>query len=165
MTALDRRMGVAESLVIEQLPGVDQRPAVHHVEAVEPPLADGRRSVAVVNRVATIVVLALIRTYQAVVSPWVTQQCKYHPSCSAYGLEAVRAHGAIHGTTLAVTRVLRCNPWSDGGVDYVPGTPDRLRFEATASPMAGSPADTGAMAAPSGSALTSGAVPARPART
>lgn len=81
------------------------------------------------NRIGALVLIAMVRTYQAVISPWVTQQCKYHPSCSAYGLEAVRTHGAIRGGRLAVVRVLRCNPWSGGGVDYVPGTPERLAFE------------------------------------
>jgi len=79
-----------------------------------------RRTVGSVNRVGAVVLMAVIRTYQAVVSPWVTQQCKYYPSCSAYGLEAVRVHGAIRGARLATWRVLRCNPWSDGGVDHVP---------------------------------------------
>lgn len=76
----------------------------------------------IVNRVAVAVLTAAIRAYQLVVSPWVTQQCKYYPSCSAYGLEAVRRHGAVRGARLAVWRILRCNPWSAGGVDHVPGT-------------------------------------------
>ena len=63
----------------------------------------------------------LVRAYQLVVSPWVTVSCKYYPSCSAYALEAVQTHGAIRGTRLAVWRLLRCNPWSRGGVDHVPG--------------------------------------------
>ncbi len=94
------------------------------------------------SRIGANVLVAMIRAYQAVVSPWVTQQCKYYPSCSAYGLEAVRTHGAVRGTRLAVARVLRCNPWSDGGVDYVPGTPDRLAYEhaATTEPATLDPA-------------------------
>jgi len=66
------------------------------------------------------------------VSPWVTVTCKYYPSCSAYALEAVQTHGAIRGTRLALWRFLRCNPWSQGGVDHVPGhespaaTPDAV---------------------------------------
>ena len=62
-----------------------------------------------------------ITAYQLVLSPWVVQQCKYYPSCSAYALEAVRTQGALRGTRLAVWRFLRCNPWSRGGVDHVPG--------------------------------------------
>lgn len=63
----------------------------------------------------------LVRAYQLVVSPWVTATCKYYPSCSAYALEAVRSHGAVRGSGLALWRLLRCNPWSRGGVDHVPG--------------------------------------------
>lgn len=45
--------------------------------------------------------------------------CKYHPSCSQYAVDAFRAHGLVKGGMLATWRVLRCNPWSHGGVDYV----------------------------------------------
>ncbi len=44
--------------------------------------------------------------------------CKYHPSCSQYAIQALRKHGLVKGTALAGWRLLRCNPWSDGGVDY-----------------------------------------------
>jgi putative membrane protein insertion efficiency factor len=47
-------------------------------------------------------------------------RCRYYPSCSAYALTAVRRHGVIYGTLLAAYRVIRCNPWSLGGVDHVP---------------------------------------------
>jgi putative membrane protein insertion efficiency factor len=45
--------------------------------------------------------------------------CKYHPSCSQYALDALREHGLLRGSLLAGWRLLRCNPWSRGGVDYV----------------------------------------------
>ena len=44
--------------------------------------------------------------------------CKYHPSCSAYASSALRKHGPVKGSAKAAWRILRCNPWSDGGVDY-----------------------------------------------
>jgi uncharacterized protein len=44
--------------------------------------------------------------------------CKYHPSCSQYAIDAFRAHGLVRGSLLATWRILRCNPWSHGGVDY-----------------------------------------------
>ncbi len=44
--------------------------------------------------------------------------CKYHPSCSQYAIDAFRAHGLLRGAVLATWRLLRCNPWSHGGVDY-----------------------------------------------
>jgi putative membrane protein insertion efficiency factor len=70
--------------------------------------------------VATSIATGLVRGYQLIVSPWVTVTCKYHPSCSQYALDALRAHGVVRGTGLALWRFLRCNPWSRGGVDYVP---------------------------------------------
>ncbi|MBC7592261.1 MAG: membrane protein insertion efficiency factor YidD [Salinibacterium sp.] len=54
------------------------------------------------------------------VSRFLPARCKYYPSCSTYALTAIRRHGVLHGSRLAVWRVLRCNPWSLGGVDYVP---------------------------------------------
>lgn len=71
------------------------------------------------------VLMALIRVYQKVISPLMGPRCRYYPSCSTYGLEAIRTHGAIKGSVLAAWRVLRCNPWNWGGVDDVPapGTP------------------------------------------
>ncbi|WP_089773727.1 membrane protein insertion efficiency factor YidD [Ruania alba] len=69
---------------------------------------------------ATVVLLALVRGYQLVVSPWFAPTCRYHPSCSAYAIDALRRHGPLKGTALAGWRLLRCNPWSRGGVDQVP---------------------------------------------
>lgn len=68
----------------------------------------------------TWVLLGLVRVYQAVVSPWLPPSCKYYPSCSAYAVSSLRRHGAVKGSLLAGWRLLRCNPWSRGGVDHVP---------------------------------------------
>ncbi|HLS26963.1 MAG TPA: membrane protein insertion efficiency factor YidD [Beutenbergiaceae bacterium] len=62
----------------------------------------------------------LVRGYQMIVSPWFAPRCRYYPSCSQYAIDAVGKHGAIKGTVLAGWRLLRCNPWSLGGVDHVP---------------------------------------------
>lgn len=64
--------------------------------------------------------MGFIRLYQLTISPLIGPTCKYYPSCSHYGLEAVKRHGALRGTVLTSWRVLRCNPWSNGGVDEVP---------------------------------------------
>ncbi|WP_108720102.1 membrane protein insertion efficiency factor YidD [Miniimonas sp. S16] len=66
------------------------------------------------------VLVALVRLYQGVVSPWLAPRCRFYPSCSAYAVEALRTRGAAVGFVLAVYRVLRCNPWARGGVDHVP---------------------------------------------
>jgi len=71
-------------------------------------------------------IIGLIRGYQLTVSPLTGPRCKYYPSCSHYGVEAVRVHGAVVGSALAMWRVMRCNPWSVGGVDDVPARGERL---------------------------------------
>ena len=57
--------------------------------------------------------------YRRAISPGLPSRCKYHPSCSAYAVEAIRRHGVLRGGVLAAWRLLRCNPWSHGGVDFV----------------------------------------------
>ncbi len=66
--------------------------------------------------------IVAMRLYRRFVSPLYGPTCKYHPSCSAYALEAVELHGAVRGTWLTVRRLGRCNPWSAGGIDDVPGS-------------------------------------------
>lgn len=61
-----------------------------------------------------------IRFYQKFISPLTGPHCKYYPTCSQYALTAIRKHGILYGGALAVWRLLRCNPWSKGGIDYVP---------------------------------------------
>jgi uncharacterized protein len=65
------------------------------------------------------VFVAPIRLYQRLISPAMPARCRYHPTCSAYAVEAVREYGVLRGAVLAVWRVLRCNPWSAGGIDHV----------------------------------------------
>lgn len=71
------------------------------------------------------ILLLLVKLYQRKISPLKKPCCKYYPTCSAYALTAIERHGALKGTALAVWRILRCNPWSLGGVDEVP---DRFGF-------------------------------------
>lgn len=65
-------------------------------------------------------VRGLILGYRHVVSPFLPGSCRYHPSCSAYALQAVARFGAVRGGWLALKRVLRCNPWGGWGYDPVP---------------------------------------------
>ena len=68
--------------------------------------------------------IALMKTYRKLISPLYGEVCRYYPSCSAYALEASQYHGALWGIGLATWRVLRCNPFSRGGID---DPPNRLR--------------------------------------
>ncbi len=80
-------------------------------------LARGAR---VVVRAPARFVVLMIRAYQRYLSPMRPPTCKYYPSCSQYAVIALQRHGLLRGTALAAWRLLRCNPWSRGGVDDVP---------------------------------------------
>jgi putative membrane protein insertion efficiency factor len=73
-----------------------------------------------VGRLLSALLVAGIRGYQRYISPLFGPTCRYYPSCSAYALGAVRTHGPGKGLVLSVWRLLRCNPWSPGGIDHVP---------------------------------------------
>jgi putative membrane protein insertion efficiency factor len=64
-------------------------------------------------------VLAPIRIYQRLISPALPRRCKYHPTCSAYAVQAIESYGILRGVVLAGWRLLRCNPFSHGGYDPV----------------------------------------------
>lgn len=68
------------------------------------------------------VLIRLLKAYRFAISPLYGQVCRYHPTCSAYALQAVETRGAVRGTYLAAHRVVRCHPWSAGGYDPVPQT-------------------------------------------
>ena len=85
--------------------------------------------------------LAPIRLYQRFVSPLLPRRCKYLPTCSAYAVEAVRSYGPARGFVLAGWRLLRCNPFSDGGYDPVS---DQTLFKSreSSAPAASPPSRT-----------------------
>ncbi|MCX5617400.1 membrane protein insertion efficiency factor YidD [Bombella sp. TMW 2.2543] len=64
--------------------------------------------------------LGLIKLYRLCLSPLMGRQCRFHPSCSAYGEEAIRRHGPFRGGWLTLCRICRCHPFNPGGVDYPP---------------------------------------------
>ena len=64
--------------------------------------------------------IKLIRFYQICISPYLGQNCRYTPTCSAYAIEALRKHGLVKGTGLALWRIFRCSPWGGSGYDPVP---------------------------------------------
>jgi len=75
--------------------------------------------------IAAKVLIAPIRFYQRFITPYTPASCRYYPTCSAYAVTALRTRGAFVGTGLTVWRLLRCNPWSDGGIDHVPAKGER----------------------------------------
>ena len=67
-----------------------------------------------------------IRGYQLTLSPWIGRSCRFYPSCSQYGIDALGAHGTLAGCWLTARRLLRCHPWCAGGEDPVP--PPKTQF-------------------------------------
>lgn len=66
------------------------------------------------------ILIFLIRFYQYGISPYTPGSCRYTPTCSAYGVEAIKKHGALQGGRLAAKRFLSCHPWGGSGYDPVP---------------------------------------------
>ena len=85
------------------------------------------------------VLIALVRGYRLLLSPWVGNACRFEPTCSAYSLQALEQHGAAAGTYLTLRRLVRCHPFCDGGHDPVPDrSPALFRhlFTAASKPAA-----------------------------
>jgi uncharacterized protein len=64
--------------------------------------------------------VTLIRVYQIVISPLLPPACRFYPTCSQYAIVAIREHGPLFGSWLALRRLARCHPFNPGGVDFVP---------------------------------------------
>ena len=80
------------------------------------------RCVHVVLRLPALLLIGVFRLWQVLASPTYGQTCRFYPSCSAYGVAAVRTHGAVRGGWLTLRRIARCHPWNPGGYDPVPST-------------------------------------------
>lgn len=90
----------------------------NHIHVTEPRLRDLRFTLWNFPR---IVLLSLIRLYQWLISPTLPPNtCRFYPSCSHYGYQAIYKYGAIKGSAMTIWRVLRCNPFNSGGFDPVP---------------------------------------------
>lgn len=66
------------------------------------------------------IVLAVLRVYQVMVSPYLPPRCRFYPTCSRYAFEAIERYGVMRGGLMAVCRIVRCHPFSSGGYDPVP---------------------------------------------
>ena len=72
------------------------------------------------GRLLALPMLGLVWLYRLAISPWLGNNCRYDPSCSEYAMDALRIHGAFHGSWLAANRIGRCHPWGGSGYDPVP---------------------------------------------
>jgi len=73
--------------------------------------------------------VSVIRLYRLILSAWLGGQCRFYPSCSHYAEEAVRTHGALRGSLLAAWRIVRCGPFTAGGVDHVPPARADVKYD------------------------------------
>ena len=87
------------------------------------------RALRLIGAPARALLVGLIRIYRATLSGWLGGQCRFYPTCSHYAEEAIRVHGAMKGTGVALWRVLRCNPFGGGGIEQVPRGGRGKRYE------------------------------------
>jgi putative membrane protein insertion efficiency factor len=72
------------------------------------------------KKILSKIMIGIIRFYQYVISPYLPPSCRYTPSCSAYGIEALKKYGPFKGGWLTIKRIASCNPWGGSGYDPVP---------------------------------------------
>jgi uncharacterized protein len=84
-----------------------------------------------IKRILIAPFVGVIRAYQLLISPLLGPRCRFYPSCSHYGIEALQTHGLWKGSWLTLKRISRCHPGSEGGVDLVPGTEHKHRCSDT----------------------------------
>jgi hypothetical protein len=72
------------------------------------------------NSLISLPFIGLIRLYQLAISPWLAPRCRFTPTCSQYGIDALRKHGPLKGTWLTIKRIAKCHPWGSHGHDPVP---------------------------------------------
>ena len=71
------------------------------------------------------ILIAFIKAYRYLLSPFLGNNCRFHPTCSEYAETAIRRFGTLRGTWLSIRRVGRCHPWHEGGIDPVPEKNDQ----------------------------------------
>ncbi|MCM3638176.1 membrane protein insertion efficiency factor YidD [Sporosarcina luteola] len=70
------------------------------------------------------ILISIIKIYQKIISPLTPPSCRFYPTCSHYGVEALQKHGALKGTWLTIRRISKCHPFHEGGFDPVPDKND-----------------------------------------
>ena len=79
--------------------------------------------------------IGAVKAYRSLLSPWLGSACRFDPTCSAYALRALEQHGAVAGSALTVYRLVRCQPWCQGGHDPVPETSPFKLFSRLITPV------------------------------
>lgn len=87
-----------------------------------------------IKRLPKLILIGFVKGYQYLISPMLGSNCRFYPTCSSYMIEAIEKHGAVKGIYLGVKRLLRCHPYSEGGVDLVPDAKCRCHSKPTKQP-------------------------------
>ena len=103
--------------------------------------AAGKRLLLILLGTPKRALIGLIQVYRLMFSPWLGSACRFEPSCSAYGLQAIKQHGALRGSSLTLCRLARCQPWCAGGLDPVPPSVPHSFFTRLVASAAGSVAE------------------------
>lgn len=74
----------------------------------------------IIQQLLVLPTIGLIRLYQKLISPWLGANCRFTPTCSQYGIEALKTYGFFYGSYLTIRRIFRCHPWGGSGSDPVP---------------------------------------------
>jgi len=82
-----------------------------------------------IKRVITLVLVAIVKFYKLVISPWTPSSCRHVPTCSSYAVEALQKHGPFKGLWLSAKRLSKCHPWGTQGYDPVPETKTRIEVK------------------------------------
>lgn len=93
------------------------------------------------SRMPQLLLISVVEAYRLLISPALGANCRFTPSCSAYGIEALNQHGALAGSYLTLRRLARCNPWCDGGHDPVPTSPPVSFFSRLLRPSVSNPSE------------------------
>jgi putative membrane protein insertion efficiency factor len=81
-----------------------------------------------VSKFFTYLLLAPIQLYRWCITPVLGSRCRFYPSCSKYAQTAIKCHGPVKGSGLAIKRICRCHPYSQGGIDFVPGSEEEQQY-------------------------------------
>ena len=101
------------------------------------------KAITLLTHVPRRLLVGAVRAYRLLLSPWVGQNCRFTPTCSAYAIDALDKHGAVVGSGLAAWRILRCNPLCQGGCDPVPDNMPWERAQAAPAPSSAAGLFTG----------------------
>ena len=87
------------------------------------------KAVKTLRSIVVFIPILLIKIYQKLLSPFIGQNCRFHPTCSEYAIDAINEHGVLIGSWLSIKRILKCHPLHPGGIDPVPPNTNKSKYQ------------------------------------